>query len=180
MQTAYDGLGYDTKNHSVTLLPLELSDLRTVKKFAAQTLDKLGSEKIDVLLLNAGIVKIANEPGINGSKYNEQYIVNHLSQHYLIHLLREKLVQAKARIVFVSSGAVRGVSDPSTLDAIVKAQSGAGFMDLYPASKFTQLLGAHWWRRQLQGQCHVVAVSPGMYISQRRLEFSGKCLQSAL
>lgn len=25
-----------------------------------------------------------------------------------------------------------------------------------------QLLGAHWWRRQLAGQCAVVAVSPGL------------------
>lgn len=29
-------------------------------------------------------------------------------------------------------------------------------------TKFTQLLGAHWWRRQLQGTNHVVAVSPGL------------------
>jgi NAD(P)-dependent dehydrogenase (short-subunit alcohol dehydrogenase family) len=164
VQIAYDDLGYNTKIHSVTLLPLELSDLRTVKHFAAQTLDKLEGEKINVLMLNAAVIKAANEPGINGSKYNEQYIVNHLSQHYLIHLLREKLVASKSRIVVVSSGAVRIVSDTSTLDGIVKAQSGAGFMELYPATKFTQLLGAHWWRRQLQGQCQVVAVSPGTYL----------------
>lgn len=30
-----------------------------------------------------------------------------------MHLLREKLVESKSRIVFVSSGAVRRVSDPS-------------------------------------------------------------------
>jgi NADP-dependent 3-hydroxy acid dehydrogenase YdfG len=161
VQAAYDTLEYDTKTHAVTLLPLELSDLRTVKKFAAQTLNTLGNEKIDVLMLNAALIKVANEPGINGSKYNEQYIVNHLSQHYLIHLLRDKLVESKSRIVVVSSGAIRVVSDPSTLDGIVKAQSGAGVKDLYPASKFTQLLGAHWWRRHLKGQCAVVAVSPG-------------------
>jgi NAD(P)-dependent dehydrogenase (short-subunit alcohol dehydrogenase family) len=147
----------------VTLLPLELSDLRTVKKFAAQTLEKLGSEKINVLLLNAAVMKKANEPGVNGSKYNEQYIVNHLFQHYLIHLLREKLVSSESRIVVVSSGAIRGVVDTSTLDGIVKAQSGADFLQLYPATKFTQLLGTHWWQRQLQGQCRVVAVSPGWF-----------------
>lgn len=32
----------------------------------------------------------------------------------------------------------------------------------YPPSKFIQLLNAHWWRRQLQGKCDVVAVSPGL------------------
>lgn len=33
---------------------------------------------------------------------------------------------------------------------------------VYAATKFIQLLGAHWWRRQLQGTCQVVAVSPGL------------------
>lgn len=78
VQSAYDKLSYDSKTHSVTLLPLELSDLRTVKRFASQTLDKLGSDNLDVLMLNAALVKPANEPGVNGSKFCEQYIVNHL------------------------------------------------------------------------------------------------------
>lgn len=33
------------------------------------------------------------------------------AQHYLIHLLREKLVASKSRVVIVSSGAIRRVSD---------------------------------------------------------------------
>lgn len=83
MQSAYDGLSYDSKKHSVILLPLELSDLRTVKRFASQTLEKLGSDKLDVLMLNAALVKSADEPGINGSKWSEQYVVNHLCKHIL-------------------------------------------------------------------------------------------------
>ena len=78
VQSAYDGLSYDTQKHSVTLLPLELSDLRTVRKFASQTIGKLGSEKLDILFLNAAVSKAADEPGINGSKWSEQYVVNHL------------------------------------------------------------------------------------------------------
>jgi hypothetical protein len=185
VQSAYDSLSYDSKSHSVTLLPLELSDLRTVKKFASQTLEKLGSDKLDVLFLSAGLVKPANEPGINGSKWSEQYIVNHLckqylfglpivsnysltesfsAQHYLVHLLREKLISSKSRIVVVSSGLIRSVKDASTFDEMVKAQSGANAFSLYSGTKFIQLLGAHWWRRQLQGQCRVVVVSPGKYL----------------
>ncbi|KAH6711878.1 hypothetical protein BKA61DRAFT_611742 [Leptodontidium sp. MPI-SDFR-AT-0119] len=162
VKTAYDSLSYDSNKHSMTLLPLELSDLRTVKKFASDVLNHLGNERVDTLLLNAALIKTANEPGINGSKYNEPYIVNHLSQHYLLHLLREKLVESKTRIVVVSSGAIRMVKDPKTLDDIVKVGSGGWFMDLYPASKFIQLLGAQWWRRELQGDCRIVAVSPGL------------------
>lgn len=41
-----------------------------------------------------------------------------LAQHYLTHLLREKLVESKSRIVVVSSGAIRQVSDPGELFSI--------------------------------------------------------------
>lgn len=85
----------------------------------------------------------------------------------------------------MSSGAIRNVrnQDPSkhltvrckallgaftyqffsqgTLDVDLKANSGADRRVVYSASKFAQLLGAHYWRRELPG-CTVVAVSPGL------------------
>ena len=82
-QAAYDRLKYDGK-HSVTLLPLDLSDLKGVGTFARQTLAKLGQDKLDYLFLNAGMVKSATEPGPNGSKWSEPYVVNHLCAHIII------------------------------------------------------------------------------------------------
>lgn len=49
-----------------------------------------------------------------------------------------------------------------SLDKDLKAGSGADSRTIYSETKFVQLLGAHWWRRQLKGQCTVVAVSPGL------------------
>ncbi|KAF4495722.1 hypothetical protein FAGAP_8141 [Fusarium agapanthi] len=162
-QKAYDELKFDRESHGVTVLPLELNDLKGVKSFAEQTLDKIGREKIDFLLLNAGLGGVAAEgPGPHGSKWCESHVVNHLSQHYLVHLLKEKLVESKSRIVFVSSGAIRRVSDPSVLDTELKAGSGASASTTYCNTKFTGLLGAQWWRRQLAGTNDVVAVSPGL------------------
>ncbi|RYP40959.1 hypothetical protein DL769_011684 [Monosporascus sp. CRB-8-3] len=160
-RAALDELKYDSTRHSLTLLPVELSDLKNVKTFAQQTLDTLGETNIDYLFLNAGMYKDANGPGPHGSKWSETYLVNHLSQHYLMHLLREKLEASRSRIVVVSSGGVRNVKDPNTLEDVVKANSKAGWL-LYSATKFAQLLGAHWWRRQLRDKCQVVAVSPGL------------------
>jgi NAD(P)-dependent dehydrogenase (short-subunit alcohol dehydrogenase family) len=54
------------------------------------------------------------------------------------------------------------VSDPSTLRATLAAGSDASVMAVYAASKFVQLLGAHWWRRELGTACTVLAVSPGL------------------
>lgn len=71
-------------------------------------------------------------------------------------------MESKSRIVVVSSGAVRQVPDVSVLDQHVLGGSGIDGRVIYAETKFIQLLGAHWWRRQLTGQCDVVAVSPGL------------------
>ncbi|VUC37916.1 unnamed protein product, partial [Clonostachys rosea] len=94
-QDAFDALKYDRALHSLSVLPLELNNLKTVKSFAAESLTQVSSNKIDYLFLCAGISEGADKPGPHGSKWCEPYIVNHLSQHYLVHLLREKLVESK-------------------------------------------------------------------------------------
>ncbi|KAH8882173.1 short-chain dehydrogenase/reductase [Thozetella sp. PMI_491] len=160
-ETAFNDLKYDVTKHTLTVLPLELSNLKSVQSFAQQTLQKLGADKIDYLMLGAAQTGNAEGPGPFGSKWSAQYVVNHLSQHYLLHLLREKLVESKARIVVVSSGVIRN-ADEKSLDRDVRAESGTQSFPLYSQTKFAQLLGAHWWRRQLDGSCKVVAVSPGL------------------
>lgn len=162
-QAALDAIKYDTSKHTVSLVPVDLTDLRSVQLFAQQALTKLGPNKLDLLFLCAGMVASAEGPGPHGSQWCASYIVNHLAQHYLVHQLRETLAACKSRIVVVSSGAIRGVrnQDPNTLDVDLKANSGADRRVVYSASKFVQLLGAHYWRRELP-ECTVVAVSPGL------------------
>lgn len=77
---AYDDLKFDSSTHSLTVLPLELSNLKAVKSFAQQTLEKLGRDRLDYLLLNAGMAKGASGPGPHGSKWCEAYVVNHLCE----------------------------------------------------------------------------------------------------
>lgn len=77
---AYDDLKFDSTTHSLTVLPLELSNLKTVKSFAQQTLEKLGRDRLDYFLLNAGMAKGASGPGPHGSKWCEAYVVNHLCE----------------------------------------------------------------------------------------------------
>lgn len=47
------------------------------------------------------------------------------------------------------------------LEKNLTAPSDTDQLVIYANSKFVQYLAAHWWRRQLAGQCRVVAVSPG-------------------
>jgi NADP-dependent 3-hydroxy acid dehydrogenase YdfG len=85
-QAEFDKLSFDRSKHSVTVLPLELSDLKTVKTFTQQTIENLGSTKLDTLMLNAALIKSADAPGPNGSKWCESYIVNHLCMHWSIRI----------------------------------------------------------------------------------------------
>jgi NAD(P)-dependent dehydrogenase (short-subunit alcohol dehydrogenase family) len=68
-----------------------------------------------------------------------------------------------SRIVIVSSASFREVEDPLVFERDLLAGSNTPGRQLYAETKFVQLLGAHWWRRKLQGtSCTVVAVSPGL------------------
>ena len=83
-KAAFDEVQYDSANHSLTLLPLELADLKNVRSFAQQALQHLGETKVDYLFLNAGMYKSAAGPGPHGSRWSETYIVNHLCTFLII------------------------------------------------------------------------------------------------
>ena len=82
VSASFAALDYDTNKHELSVFPLELSDLKGVRTFASQTLENLGRGKLDCLLLNAGMVKSAEEPETWGSTWSEQYIVNHLCEDH--------------------------------------------------------------------------------------------------
>ncbi|KAF7597018.1 hypothetical protein BBP40_011384 [Aspergillus hancockii] len=167
----YCNLDFERTKHTITILPLDLLSLPSVQSFAQSVLSRLGSKKLDYLFLCAGVLDSASGPGPNGSPWCEGYVVNHLAQHYLIHLLRDTLSTSQSRVVVVSSGAIRSVrgQDPdilATLDVDLKANSKAGVRAVYSGSKFVQLLGAFYWRRELPS-CTVIAVSPGLIPSTK-------------
>ncbi|GMG11435.1 unnamed protein product [Aspergillus oryzae] len=165
-QGNYDRIDFDRSKHTITIFPLDLLSLPSVQSFAQKALSQLGDQKLDYLFLCAGMLDSADGPGPNGSPWCSGYVVNHL-------------------VVVVSSGAIRNVrgQDPgkftfparystiqimntdsgilATLDVDLKANSKAGVRPVYSASKFVQLLGAFYWRRELPS-CTVIAVSPGL------------------
>jgi NADP-dependent 3-hydroxy acid dehydrogenase YdfG len=81
VEVAYDNIEFDKAKHSLSTFPLDLSDLKETRIFAEQTLQNLGNGRVDCLLLNAGMVKSAEEPPSWQSKWSEQYVVNHLCEY---------------------------------------------------------------------------------------------------
>lgn len=79
-----------------------------------------------------------------------------------MHLLRPTIERSASRVVFVALEASFMVTETASLRSKVLAGSDLGALDMYAATKFAHLLGAHWWRRALGDKASVVAVTPGM------------------
>jgi hypothetical protein len=91
-QAAYDALRYDSARHSLTVLPLELSDLRATRSFAQLALQRLrdegsrgdGGGGLDYLLLNAAVTNGAGSKGEGKGSgktgWCESLVVNHLCE----------------------------------------------------------------------------------------------------
>ncbi|GAO20163.1 hypothetical protein UVI_02060740 [Ustilaginoidea virens] len=110
---AVSKLQYDDAVNAVIVLPLELSDMKT----------------IDYLVLNAAIFKgtVEEDEDSYGSRWCEAAVIDD-----------GKLVASKTRIVMVSSAALIYVEDPDDLDDLLQPGSGFDGFFVYAGSKFNQ------------------------------------------
>ncbi|KAG6216963.1 hypothetical protein E4U26_008028 [Claviceps purpurea] len=148
---AIEKLDYDRTFHTVVVLSLDLCDLSKVKTFARQAQETVGQDKIDYLLLNAGMMKAAVEKQPYTSKWCESALFPKAENH-----IRDSVFLASVFLLAPNESSPVG-----NIEEQIRAGSGANGFAVYNCTKFIQLIGAHWWCRQLQGHCHVVVASPG-------------------
>jgi NAD(P)-dependent dehydrogenase (short-subunit alcohol dehydrogenase family) len=89
-------------------IPLDLTELDSVRAFAASVRKRLGDTPVDALVLNAGMIL----PGVTGRTvdgFETTFAVNHLSHYLLLRLLLPALAD-KATVVLTTSG----THDPAT------------------------------------------------------------------
>jgi NAD(P)-dependent dehydrogenase (short-subunit alcohol dehydrogenase family) len=111
----------------VRLLILDLSSLAKVREAAREVMNWEDVPKIDVLINNAGIMSTPWGKSADGIEM--QFAVNHLGPWLFTNLLMPKIVEAKGRVVFLSSfGHVYGGIRFDDVNFDVSAsQGGAGF-----------------------------------------------------
>ncbi|MFD3743465.1 SDR family NAD(P)-dependent oxidoreductase [Nocardia sp. NPDC058633] len=90
-------------------LALDLGRLASVRAFAATVRRSLGTQRIDALVLNAGVIR-PDADGRTADGYETTFAVNHLAHYLLIRLLLPVLADG-ARIVLTTSGTY----DPATV-----------------------------------------------------------------
>lgn len=154
----------------VEALPLDLASLTSVRNFAAAVIERLGGEKIDIVVLNAGIFgSDAKQQSADG--YGLAFAVNHLAHYLLARLLLPHLADG-GRLVITSSNMhdppIKAIG-PKSLDLEAWAHptpggSGDGIR-AYTASKLCNMMTALSFARLDEVKTraiHVVAFNPGL------------------
>lgn len=164
-------LQQESGNRDIDFLPLDLADLDSVRRCAAQFLAT--GEPLHVLINNGGV---AGQRGVTRQGFELQFGVNHLGHFLLTELLLERLRRsAPARVVIVAS---RAHKDAKTIDFDALRQSTPSFagMHEYSVSKLCNVLHARELGRRLEIEGAGVttySLHPGVIASNiwRRIPF---------
>jgi retinol dehydrogenase 14 len=142
---------------SVSLLLCDMASLAAVRALAKEVATH--HDRLDVLVNNAGSVKMARETTPDGLEWT--FAANYLGHFLLTNLLLDLLRRsAPARVVNVSSAAHRQGS--IDFDNLQFEHGGYGIMSAYGRSKLAQILFTHELAHRLQGSGVTVnALHPG-------------------
>ena len=150
-----------TGNKAVTVLPLDLADLASVRTCAEQFLAR--DEPLHVLINNGGV---AGRRGITPDGFELAFGVNHLGHFALTTALLDRLAgSAPARVVNVSSDAhyqARGID----FEAVRRRTASVTGMPEYAVSKLANVLFTQELARRLDGRAITAyALHPGVVAS---------------
>ncbi len=157
-------------------VPLDLASLASARRFAEETIARLKGDKIDALVLNAGL-SLSGTGQRTEEGYETAFAVNHLA-HYLILRLLIPHLAPNARVVLTASDlhdpALNKMAPPQHADARKLAlpvqeteKAEGGFkqgLRAYAASKLCNILTARGLAAQPESQAlglRVVAYNPG-------------------
>jgi NAD(P)-dependent dehydrogenase (short-subunit alcohol dehydrogenase family) len=159
--------GVHTETEGAEVIPLDLASLASVRTFADEVKQRLGSAHIDILVLNAGIQTMdLKQRTVDG--FELTFGVNYLA-HYLLARLLVPCMADDGRLVITTSDThdpAKFSGAPKTLDpeALAHPPEGARF-SAYPASKLCDLLTARSFAALAEVQAPhitVIAYNPGL------------------
>ena len=160
-QAAAAALVAATGNEAVTVLPLDLGDLASVRACAQQFLAR--GEPLHVLINNGGV---AGTRGITANGFELAFGVNHLGHFVLTTALLDCLAaSAPARVVNVSSDAhyqAKGID----FEAVRRRTASVTGLPEYAVSKLSNVLFTQELARRLDGRgVTAYALHPGVVAS---------------
>ncbi|KAG8762477.1 hypothetical protein FRC15_008481, partial [Serendipita sp. 397] len=129
----------ETGKDSVELIPIDLSDLHSVRKAAKAFLSK--ESKLDVLMNNAGVMLTPTKE-LTKDGYDFQFGVNFIAHFHLTSLLLPALLAAPApRVVNVSSNGHRWTAGTGIEWNTLKGPKKGSFVSLFDSIASVKLYG---------------------------------------
>lgn len=146
VEQARSNIARSSGNGTIRGIVADLASLEDVRRLASDVAGS--SDRLDVLLNNAGLVTRQREQTVDG--FERQFAVNHLAPFLLTNLLLDKLkASAPARVVNVASMAHhRAAFDMEDLNWERRRYSGIG---AYGATKLANILFTRELARRLEG-----------------------------
>ena len=150
------------------LIPLDLSSLKSVRDFADKVKQQLGTAKIDILILNAGIRATDNSQK-SEEGFELTFATNHLA-HYLLARLFMPIMSDGAKLILTTSDA----HDPAIIPFGPKKLNIAALADtakdspkgmaLYAATKLCNLITAYSLAENVAKErtIKIIAYNPGL------------------
>lgn len=157
-----DAIARETKNDELHFLALDLDDLDSVKRGAAEFLAR--GEPLHVLIDNAGL---ARAKGVTKQGFERTFGVNHLG-HFLLTLLLKPALEAGApsRVVVVASRAHERFRGAVDFDAFRRPTKHFTGWPEYQVSKLANVLFVkELARRWDASKIHAYALHPGVIAS---------------
>ncbi|KAI1299560.1 short chain dehydrogenase [Xylaria venustula] len=151
----------------VELLQLDTSDLASVRKAAAEFLQK--SPVLNVLICNAGVMQIPTREA-NGEDFEMQLATNYLGHYLLFDLLKDALLKGStpefnSRLVNVSSSG-HHMSEIQFDDFQLREPGAYGPWKAYGQSKLAQIYMANYVDRNFGPRgLHALSLMPGGIIT---------------
>src|SRR5262245_49532841 len=133
----------------------DLAEMSEVRRLAAELLDAY--PRIDVLANNAGAMFTSRHVTDDG--FEQTFALNHLSPFLLTHLLRDRLVESRARVVTTSSDAHRG--GLLDLDDLQSEHGRFKAMSVYGTTKLCNILFTRELQRR-EPDLHANCFHPGV------------------
>ncbi len=158
-----DEIKKETGNSNIDFIPLDLTDLKSVKAFAQEFKTKYNH--LDVLVNNAALTSMKSTPDYTKQGFEQTFGVAYIGHYYLTRLLLDTIRKTdQSRIIFTSTKSV--LSTPLTWDNLNSEKKFDGWQAEVQGKRANLMLASELQRRLENDSTRVMSLHPGWVRSE--------------